>query len=329
MHGNERHGTLSRRGFLAAGALAFAARPGRSSPAGKSLRGIFIIMATPYADSGEVDWEDLVREVDFLDRCGVHGMVWPQLASEYYKLSKEERFRGMEALAKACRARRPALVLGVQGPDTAAALEYTRHAEKLQPDALIAIPPTEAKTLDDFRQYYRAIARETKRPIFIQTTGGAKGIEPKIELLVELAREFPQLGYVKEEYNPVIERMRELARHRPVVHSIFSGGGGRGMTYEMRLGMDGTMPGAPYADLYVRVWEAWQEGRHDQAREIFSKLLLLLNCEQQIPGTRLYVMKKRGVFKTMRSRNLNFQPTPEAIAEIEFHWAAVKPYLRV
>jgi 4-hydroxy-tetrahydrodipicolinate synthase len=329
MHGNELNATLSRRGFLTAGALALAARPGRSNPAGKPLRGIFIIMATPYTDSGEVDWEDLVREVDFLDRCGVHGMVWPQLASEYYKLSKQERFRGMEVLAKACRGKRPALVLGVQGPDTAAALEYTRHAESLQPDALIAIPPTEAKTVDDFRRYYRAIARETKRPVFIQTTGGAKGIEPKIELLVELAREFPQLGYVKEEFNPVIERMRELARHRPVVQSVFSGGGGRGMTYELRLGMDGTMPGAPYADLYVRVWDAWQDGRQDQAREIFSKLLLLLNCEQQIPGTRLYVMKKRGVFKTMRSRNLDFKPTPEAIAEIEFHWAAVKPYLRV
>lgn len=329
MHGNLTSGTVSRRAFLAAGgAVALASRPSQSMPGPKSLRGIFIIMATPYSDSGEVDFEDLAREVDFLDRCGVHGMVWPQLASEYYKLSKEERFRGMEVLAKACRGKRPALVLGVQGPDTAAALEYSRHAEKLQPDALIAIPPTEAKTLEDFRQYYRAIARETKRPIFVQTTGGAKGIEPKVEFLVELAREFPQLGYVKEEYNPVIERMRELARHRPTIQSIFSGGGGRGMTYEMRLGMDGTMPGAPYADLYVQVWDAWQAGRHDRAREIFSKLLLLLNCEQQIPGTRLYVMRKRGVFKTMRSRNLDFKPTPEAIAEIEFHWAAVQPYLR-
>ena len=45
----------------------------------KPMRGIFIIMATPYTDTKAVDYEDLAREVNFLARCEVHGMVWPQL----------------------------------------------------------------------------------------------------------------------------------------------------------------------------------------------------------------------------------------------------------
>ncbi len=320
---------MTRRSFLAtASAAAAASHASQSGVPAKPLRGIFIIMATPYTDSGQVDWEDLEREVDFLDRCGVHGMVWPQMASEYDKLTKEERLRGMEVLAKACRGRKAALVLGVQGPNTAEALEYTRVAERLAPDALIAIPPTEARSIEDFRDYYRAIARASTRPVFIQTTGGPKGVEPAVKVLVELAREEPRLGYIKEEHEPVIARMRELARHRPVIRSIFSGSGGRGLTYELRLGMDGTMPGAPYADLYVAVWDAWHAGRREQAREIFSKLLLMLNCEQQVAGTRLYVMRKRGVFKTWRSRRRDFDPAPEAIAEIDYHWAGVAPYLR-
>src|SRR2546430_505322 len=56
----------------------------------KPMRGVFIIMATPYTESDSVDYEDLAREVDFLGRCGVQGMVWPQLASEYSKLTREE-----------------------------------------------------------------------------------------------------------------------------------------------------------------------------------------------------------------------------------------------
>jgi 4-hydroxy-tetrahydrodipicolinate synthase len=68
----------------------------------KPIRGVFPIMATPFTESKAVDYEDLEREVDFLDRCGVHGMVWPQLASEYWLLTKEERFRGMELLARRC-----------------------------------------------------------------------------------------------------------------------------------------------------------------------------------------------------------------------------------
>jgi 4-hydroxy-tetrahydrodipicolinate synthase len=317
---------ISRRGLLL-GTVVFLNRARAQSR--KPMRGIFPIMATPFTESGGVDYEDLAREVDFLDRCGVHGMVWPQLASEYYKLSKEERLRGMEVIAKAHRGKKPALVLGVQGESKEEALEYTRHAEKVQPDALIAIPPKQAKSLADYREYYTAIARASGRPIFVQTSGGAEKLEPTVEFLTDLAREFPNLGYVKEEWAPIVERMIGLHKRRPAIQGIYSGGGGRGMMYEWRLRMDGTMPGSPYADLYVRVWDAWQAGDHTKAREIFSKLLLMLNCEQQVAGTRPYIMKKRGVFKTTVSRARKFTLTREAIAEIEFQWDGCKPYLKV
>src|SRR5690349_9317904 len=79
----------SRRQLLAGFSLAaFAPRLPAATQAHKPIRGVFIIMATPYTASSAVDYEDLAREVDFLDRCGVHGMVWPQLASEYSKLTK-------------------------------------------------------------------------------------------------------------------------------------------------------------------------------------------------------------------------------------------------
>ena len=318
---------LTRRHFLtqAAGATAALALPADQP---KPLRGIFIIMATPFTEAGAVDFEDLESEVRWLDRCGVQGMVWPQLASEYMTLTKDERLRGMEVIARAARGKKPALVLGVQGANTAAALEYVRHAETLDPAALIAIPPTEAKTLDDFRQYYRAIARASKRPLFMQTTGGARGIEPTVEFMLELARELPNFRYVKEEYEPVIARLSQLARHRDVISGLFSGAGGRGMLYEMSLGFDGTMPGAPYSDLYAVIWDLYQSGQREKARQVFSQLLLMLNTEQQIPGTRRYIMKKRGVFKTMVSRRDKSNLSPEAIREIDFQFEALKPYLK-
>ena len=69
------------------------------------------------------------------------------------------------------------------------------------------------------------------------------------------------------------------------------------MMYEMRLGFDGTMPGAPYSDVYAQIWDLYQSGQQAKARDLFSKLLLMLECEQQIPGTRQYMMKKRSVFR--------------------------------
>lgn len=305
--------------------LAGTAAPGAAKP----LRGVFVIMATPYTRGGEaVDFEDLAREVEFLDRCGVHGMVWPQMASEYSMLTRDERLRGMEVIARAARGRKPALVLGVQDADLDGAMAYLRHAEKLAPDAVIAMPPTRGTSLNDYRQYFSALARATARPLFVQTTGGAKGMAIPPAFLVELAREFPNCGYVKEEMRPAIPRMKELARNRPPIRAIFSGGGGRAMLYEARLEFDGTMPGAAYADIHAQVWDLWHTGRRENARELFARLLLMMELEQHIPGTRQYIMRKRGVFKTIASRQKAATFGPPETAEIDFQFEALRPFLR-
>ena len=77
----------------------------------KAMRGAFIILSTPYTSSNEVDYEDLANQVHFLGRCGVHGLVWPQNSSEQRFLSKEERLRGFDVLAKASMGAESALIL--------------------------------------------------------------------------------------------------------------------------------------------------------------------------------------------------------------------------
>jgi hypothetical protein len=54
----------------------------------------------------------------------------------------------------------------------------------------------------------------------------------------------------------------------------------------------------------------------------------MTTLEQQIPGMRLYVMKKRGVFKTMISRRTEFLAAPESVGEIDESLALLKPYLK-
>ncbi|MDA1314477.1 MAG: dihydrodipicolinate synthase family protein [Acidobacteria bacterium] len=313
------------------GATAAASRgPRLFAASGKPMRGAFIIMATPYTDAKKIDHEDLAGEVDFLHRCGVQGMVWPQLASEYPNLKKEERFEGMETLVKAAKGKKPALVLGVQAPNIDEMIEVARYAEKLQPDAVIAMPPKEAKSLDDYRAYYGALCKLAKRPVFIQTTGGAEGIEPTVEFIIEMATKYPNFGYVKEEHNPVLERLIAMAKHRPSpIKSLFGGAAGKAWPYEMRHGFDGTMPGAMYSDIYAQLWELHEQGKRDDVRDLFAKLLLVINLDAHIPGVRNYIFKRRGIFKTSKSRRGDHTWSEEAVAEIEHNLAALAPHFRV
>jgi dihydrodipicolinate synthase/N-acetylneuraminate lyase len=326
------HDSYTRRAWLAAaGSAAVLSRSKAQAASVKDMRGAFIILSTPYTSSKAVDWEDLNGEVDFLDRCGVHGLVWPQLSSELLQLTKDERMHGMEVLARANRGKKPALVFGVQGDDTEEMLEYASHAEKLAPDALIAIPPKKAKSLDDYHHYFGELCKLTRRPVFIQTSGGAPAVEPTVEFILAMSREFPNFGYVKEEHVPVIPRMRALVAKRPdPVKRVFGANFGNGWLYEMRLGSDGVITGgAMYGDIYARLWNSHVENRIEEARDLYSKLLLMLNLDSDIPGTRLYILKKRGIFKTTVSRQRQRELTAEEIAEIEYRFAALKPYLRV
>ena len=123
--------------------------------------------------------------------------------------------------------------------------------------------------------------------------------------------------------------MLALSKHRPAIKAVFSGAAGKGMLYEMRLGFDGTMPGAPYSDIYAQIWNLYQSGQRDAARDLFARLMLIVNTDAQIPGTRPYIMKKRGVFKTTVSRQKPVELSREAMAEIDFNFEALKAALRV
>ena len=89
------------------------------------------------------------------------------------------------------------------------------------------------------------------------------------------------------------------------------------------------MPGALYPDIDAQIWELYHSGQEEQARQIFSKRLLMVNAEQNIPGIRPYIMKKRGVFKTALSRRQDTDLTADAIREIDFELEALKPNLKV
>lgn len=296
----------------------------------KQMRGALMILSTPYTKSGDVDYEDLAKEVAFCDQCGVQGIVWPQNSSEQRYLTKDERIRGFEVLAEANRGRGMSLTLGVQADDTAGMLEYARVAESLEPDGMIAIPPTSADSLAQIRAYYAALCEITSRPIFVQTSGGPE-IELPIEFLVQLARDFPQCGYIKEEYGDVHARMLALQEFQPdPIRSVFGATLGRGWLYEMRIGTDGVMTGGTmYGDVYARLWQLHLEGRQNELRECYSKLLLIQNLDTLIPGVRLYVLQKRGVFKTTKSRRGEYSFSEQQVAEIEYRLEALEPYMSV
>src|SRR6266545_4768294 len=104
-------GTLPRRHLLAVLGAGMLPLDAGAAPSGRALRGIFPIAQTPFDARGRMDTGALVRQLQFVDRGGVHGFVWPQLASEWSTLSEAERLEGAEAVLAEGRKLRPAIVI--------------------------------------------------------------------------------------------------------------------------------------------------------------------------------------------------------------------------
>jgi 4-hydroxy-tetrahydrodipicolinate synthase len=301
-------GALRRREFLGTTAAAVLGAAFWRCSAGSSpkesferFQGIFPIVQTPYTDDGKVDFEILAKEAAFLDKTGVHGIVWPQRASQYQHLSFEERIEGAETIVKAAKGLRPAVVIGVQGPDTETAVRYARHAEKSQPDAIIALPTRDDGEFDlnEVAAYYKAIGKACGLPLFVQTTGNMS-----VEFVLQMARDIPTLRFVKDEAGNPLVRLEEFAAgDKAKTLRVFTGSHGRNLPDEMMRGVAGNMPAASWADLYVKVWDGWRAGRRKEALETFSKLLLFVSQTTAYGFAAMhYVLHLRGVFPNWRAR---------------------------
>lgn len=301
-------GGVRRRDFLGTAAAAlFGAAFWRCS-AGSSTKedferfqGIFPIVQTPYTGDDKVDFETLAKEVAFLDKAGVHGIVWPQRASQYSHLSFEERIEGAETIVRASKGLRPAVVIGVQGSDAETAVKYARHAEKLQPDAIIALPTRDDGEFDlnEVAAYYKAIGKACGLPLFVQTTGNMS-----VEFVLRMARDIPTLRFVKDEAgNPIVRLDEFTAGDEEKLLRVFTGSHGRNLPDEMMRGVAGNMPAASWVDLYVKVWDDWRAGRRKEALDTFSKLLLFVSQTTAYGFAAMhYVLHLRGVFPNWKAR---------------------------
>lgn len=280
-------------GALGLGRLFAAGEGGR-----KPLRGIFPIAQTPFTDADKLDLDALVEQVRFIDRGRVHGFVWPQLASEWSSLSEAERFAGAEAVASTGKRLRPAIVLGVQGTDVAAAVKYAKHAESVGADAIISLPPANQSDPKAVLEYYQEVGKATRLPLFLQAVGNLS-----VESILEMYRAIPTLRYVKDEAGQPLMRIGPLREKSSDQLKIFTGAHGRTLIDEMRRGSSGSMPAASFADLYAAAWDLWQEGKTKEAMDLFGKAAMLITEIGAYGIESLkYILVLRGVFKTYGTR---------------------------
>lgn len=293
--GYEAHRQNNRRGFLrilgqGAAALTLSAPLSVAvTGAKRKLAGVFPIAFTPFTEQDKLDTDGLASEVKFCNRGGVHGLVWPQLASAWSTLSDKERLDGTEAMLTAGKGGETALVIGVQSPDMAATTRYIKVAEKLGADAIISLPPSGVTDENSLLTFYQQVGKTTELPMFAQSTGTMS-----VDLLVEMFKTIPNFRHVKDEAGEPLTRIGEIQKRTGGELKVFSGMGVQTMITEMELGFSGHCPYMNLADVYSSAYDLWHQGKKREAFDMFGRIQALASM---MPVNTIDIMVARGVFR--------------------------------
>jgi 4-hydroxy-tetrahydrodipicolinate synthase len=268
------------------------------------LRGIFQILHTPFLAEGAIDWDSYERQIDFSIGSGVHGLVAPAMASEFFALSDKERHEIVEFAIARIDGRVP-VVACVQGVTTLHATAFAEHAAGLGADALMAMPPyLRRASRSDIVSYFRSLA-VVGLPIIVQNAPSPIGTPLSPTELTDLTRQIDLVRYVKEETPPILHRISttvELAQGG--LDGLFGGANGLHLVSELDRGACGNMPAGGLIDLQVRVYELYAQGLQQDARTLQRQLLDLLTYAAMYGVSfHKHVLWKRGVLASSSVRD--------------------------
>jgi len=272
------------------------------------LNGITPVMATTFHEDESIDDKAMRKQIDFAIEAGAAAVCGPGFGAEFYKMSDAERYHFVDVLVEHTGKRVPVIAATSSG-STYSTIEFSRYAEKIGADCLmVTAPKTAPLPAPEIIRHYSRLCDSVTIPVMLQDADftGA-GLPAKV--FVELAHKHPNFRFAKLEVLLPGQKCAEIIEQSQGQVQIIYGLGGVAMIDGLAHGASAMMPGAACLEIYVRVYELYQQGRRAEAEEVFHRLLPYLAFAMQHLELAIHiekrVMVKRGILPNSRMR----QPT--------------------
>jgi 4-hydroxy-tetrahydrodipicolinate synthase len=161
-----------------------------------------------------------------------------------------------------------------------------------------------------FAQFH-AVAEAVSIPIMVQDAP-LSGVQLSVQFLARLAREIPQIDYLKIETPATADKLRALIEAAgDFIAGPFDGEESITLMADLDAGATGTMCSALLPDLIKPVVDHHLAGRRDEAIRQYNRILPLINYENRQCGLRACktILKEGGVIASDAVRH-PFAPLP-------------------
>ncbi len=152
-----------------------------------TFEGIMSVVVTPFDKQGEVDFDGLGRQVEFLIGNGIQWIVPGGTTGEYYAQTVEERKRVMSFVAERV-GKRARLAAGTNSQRASDILDLSAHATALGYEALMLAAPFYAlPSTAELVGHFRWVAANTRLPIILYNFPARTGVDMNPEFLRGIA----------------------------------------------------------------------------------------------------------------------------------------------
>lgn len=283
----------------------------RNPGSAAALRGVVPIIPTPFDAAGEIDERALGRLIEFAVRCRVGAVCLPAYASEFYKLTEEERLRVVGIAVRAARGR--VAVVAQSNHASARIAASLARANVAEGASLISValprqfPVPEADHLDYVAEVFGAVTV----PCLLQDFNPA-GSAVGAGFCVKLRKRAPNFRYIKLEEPLMAAKVVAIRRATRNRVGVLEGWGGMYMLDLIPAGICGVMPGLGVADLLQKAFLARKAGRSPRAFALFESVLpqivFSLQNMEFFHYAEKHLLVARGVLDHARTRGIRYTP---------------------
>ena len=156
-----------------------------------------VALITPFKEDDSVDYDALLRLVDYQLQNGTDFLCVLGTTAETPTLTKEEKDKIKRLIIERVNGRIP-ILLGVSSNCTRAVVETLKNDDMTGVDAvLVAVPYYNKPSQEGIYQHYKAIAEATDLPVVLYNVPGRTGVNMTAETTLRLARDFKKDDIIK------------------------------------------------------------------------------------------------------------------------------------
>jgi 2-keto-3-deoxy-L-arabinonate dehydratase len=270
----------------------------------REIAGIIPIIAATFTKEGDLDGDSFQHLIRHLVKTGIHGLTLFGLATEFYKLSENEKLTMQKIfLSELTKHSDIVSMVSITDHSLELARQNARMVQELGADSIMLLPPFFLQPSQEaIMHHIEEVAKSVSIQVIVQYAPSQTGVRIDPNVFIRLNERFEHIQFIKVETQPPGKYVSEIITGSQQKLKALVGYAGIQMPDVLNRGAVGIQPGCSFSEIYVDLYGLYKAGKMDAFLRKFNELLPYISYWMQgvelIIKVEKYILFKRGIIES-------------------------------